>query len=191
MTIVGFAILPYRATVDVPGVVVTNPFGLESFDAILGPVLAVSALTILACGFIAFASLIVRYRRADAETRQQLRWLFAVGGGMGVCLLLLFVFGPLSENLGWARPIADVLVIVLVSLLAIGIPVATAVAVFRYHLYDLNLVIRKTVVYSVLVGFVTIVYAGVVAGLFQLVEITREPLARNGSLDCHDVSLAR
>ncbi len=80
VTIVGFALLPYRANEGGTGQVVTNPFGVEALEGILGPLLAVAGFTALVCAFIAFASLVVRYRGADAEGRQQLRWLFAVGG---------------------------------------------------------------------------------------------------------------
>ena len=58
--------------------------------------------------------------------------------------------------------------IVLVAVLTVGIPVATGVAIFRYHLYDLNLVVRKTVVFTLLAGFVTVVYVAVVAGASSL-----------------------
>jgi signal transduction histidine kinase len=171
VTVVGFALQPYayRPEESAGSSVATNPFAVEALDPILGVLLALSAITVLVSGFVAFASLVVRYRNVDADERQQIRWLFAVGGFATACLVLLLVFGPLSESADWAKPIADVLMIALVAVLAIGIPVATAVAVFRYHLYDLNLVIRKTVVYAVLVGFVTVVYAGVVAGLSGLV----------------------
>jgi signal transduction histidine kinase len=170
VTIVGFAIQPYRYQETPTGMVVTNPVGIGWLEAVLGPVLAVAGFTLLACGFLSFASLVVRYRAADAEGRQQLRWLFAVGGFSAVCLLLGLVFGPLGDaGVAFAKTLADVLMTLLVALLAIGIPMATVVAVFRYHLYDLSVVIRKTVVYALLVGFVTIVYAGVVAGLSGLV----------------------
>ena len=53
--------------------------------------------------------------------------------------------------------------------LVLGIPVACGVAILKYHLYDLNLVIRKTLVYALLAGFVTLVYAGVVAALSSVV----------------------
>jgi signal transduction histidine kinase len=170
VTVVGFALLPYRADVDPGARVVTNPFGVEALESILGPLLALAGVTLLVSGFLAFASLVTRYRSADAEQRQQIRWLFAVGGAAAVCLVLLLVFGPLGDEVGGAmQAVADILMVLLVALLAIGIPAATAVAVFRYHLYDLNLVIRKTVVYAVLVGFVTVVYVGIVAGLTGLV----------------------
>jgi signal transduction histidine kinase len=172
VTVVGFALQPYvyRPDEAAGSRVATNPFAVEALEPVLDPLLAVSAITLLVSGFVAFACLVVRYRRADSDERQQIRWLFAVGGFAAVCLVLLLVFGPLGEEAGsLAHSIANLLMIALVSVLTIGIPVATGVAIFRYHLYDLNLVIRKTVVYALLAGFVTVVYAGVVAGLSGLV----------------------
>ena len=170
VTIVGFAVQPYRQVHDVTFFTVRNPVGIESIKEPLGIVLAVAGVTLLVSGFLAFASLYARYRRAAAEERQQLRWLFAVGAVAAVAIVFLMVVGPIGEELGGAfQTMADAGMILLVTVLTVGIPVATGVAVFRYHLYDLNLVIRKTVVYAVLAGFVTMVYAGVVAGLSGLV----------------------
>ena len=85
-------------------------------------------------------------------------------------IVILMVVGPLSEDRGRRAPDRrERGMIVLVTVLTVGIPVATGVAIFRYHLYDLNLVVRKTVVYALLAGFVTLVYAGVVAALSSLV----------------------
>jgi signal transduction histidine kinase len=169
VTIVGFAILPYRQVHELTGFTVTNPIGIGAIEEPLGIALAVAGVTLLISGFLAFASLVARYRRAEAEERQQLRWLFAVGAVAAVTIALLMIVGPLSEEIGGAfQTMADLAMILLVTLLTVGIPVATGIAIFRYHLYDLNLVIRKTVVYALLVGFVTVVYAAVVAGTSRL-----------------------
>ena len=169
VTIVGFAVLPYREVHELTGFTVTNPLGIRAIEEPLGIALAVAGVTLLISGFLAFASLYARYRRAQPEERQQLRWLFAVGAVATVAIALLLVVGPLGEDLGGAmQTLADALMILLVTLLTVGIPIATGVAIFRYHLYDLNLVIRKTVVYALLAGFVTVVYAAVVAGTSAL-----------------------
>ena len=170
VTVVGFAVYPYRDEQAVPGVVVTNPVGIDAFEQPLGIALGIAGFSLLASGFLAFVSLAIRYRHAEPEERQQLRWLFAVGAAALVALVLWIAFGIASEgDDGDSGLIGDVLLIVLVTTLGVGIPLATGIAIFRYHLYDLNLVIRKTVVYALLAGFVTVVYAGVVAGLSGLV----------------------
>ena len=169
LTIVGFAVQPYRQVHEDTGFTVTNPVGITSIEQPLGIVLAVAGVTLLMSGFLAFASLVTRYRRGGTEERQQLRWLFAVGAASAVVIVFLAVVGPLSEDRGGAlQTLAYVGMIVLVTVLTVGIPVATGVAIFRYHLYDLNLVVRKTVVFALLAGFVTIVYAAVVAGANSL-----------------------
>ena len=51
------------------------------------------------------------------------------------------------------------------GLLCLGIPAAAGIAILKYRLYDLDVVIKKTVVFGVLVGFVTIVYVALVVGV--------------------------
>ena len=178
ITIVGFAVLPYRQEYDVaPGVtdpeaVVTNPFGLEPLEPVLGPLLAFSGFSLLASGFLAFVSLAFRYRRAGAEERQQLRWLFAVGALALVTLVAWMGVGIAAERGGWALGSFSNVIgpAILSAAIGVGIPVATGIAVFRYHLYDLGLVVRKTVVYAILAGFITIVYIAIVAGLGSTVS---------------------
>jgi signal transduction histidine kinase len=169
VTIVGFAVQPYRQVNADTGFEVTNPVGIASIRGPLGITLAVAGITLLISGFLAFASLAARYRRGGVEERQQLRWLFAVGGVAAVTTGFLMVIGPLGDARGGVfQTMANAGMIVLVTVLTVGIPVATGVAIFRYHLYDLNLVVRKTVVYALLAGFVTAVYAAVVAGASSL-----------------------
>jgi len=169
VTIAGFAVLPYRDTETFPGLEVTNPFGIDAFEQPIGIALGIAGFSLLASGFLAFVSLASRYRRAGPEERQQLRWLFAVGAAALVVLVLWIASGiALEGSDGDSTLINDVLLIVLVTTLGVGIPLATGIAIFRYHLYDLNLVVRKTVVYALLAGFVTVVYAGVVAAASSL-----------------------
>ena len=105
--------------------------------------------------------LLLKRRRADPETRQQIRWLASVGLLVAVGLLsttvLQFVLPERWRGAGDAA-LSGVLLI-----LAIGVPVAMAVAVLKYRLYDLDLVIRKTVVFTVVAFTLTALYLGVLA----------------------------
>jgi signal transduction histidine kinase len=164
ITVLGFALLPYEYEAD-NGAVVTNPVGVESLHGVLGVVIAVAGVTLLASAFLAFGSLVVRYRHAAAEERQQLRWLFTVGAIAAVALTLLLVVGPVAEGRGSPTLdlIGDGLMVVLVTTVVLGIPVATGVAILKFRLYDLDRFVRKTVVITVLALFIASGYAAIVA----------------------------
>ncbi len=107
-------------------------------------------LLIFALAFVGAASLIVRRRRATGEEREQIRW-FAYGGflmGVGMFASIPGV-GPGG--------------LVLVGFLAL--PTAATIAILKYRLYDIDVVISKTVVYGVLAAFFTAVYVAIVVGI--------------------------
>ena len=110
----------------------------------------------------AAASLVVRYRSASGRVRAQLRWLALAGTGLPLTLLLGWTVGLLF---GIEGGFGIILLIVYVA-----IPVAVAVAVLRYDLYDVDRAIVATGTYVVLIGGLLIVVAatsaivGVVAG---------------------------
>ncbi|MGZ8580349.1 MAG: histidine kinase [Actinomycetota bacterium] len=100
----------------------------------------------------AAGSLAVRFLRSSGEERQQVRWLlFAVGLVMAT-LLLTFAVG--DSGFG------NFVFLMLTASILVGLPAATAVAVLRYRLYDLDLVIKKTVIFAITVVLVMIAGVG-------------------------------
>ena len=111
----------------------------------------VAVVLIFLCGFLSAASLVVRLRRARGEGREQIRW-FAFGGIL--MLIGLFASTPIvTGSTGFA--------LIAVPML----PIAATVAILKYRLYDIDVVINKTVVYAVLAAFFTIVYVAIVVGI--------------------------
>ncbi len=165
VTVVGFAVLPFRWR-EVEGVVVTNPVGLQPLEQILGVLLAAAGVVLVVSAFVALASLIMRARAAAPDERQQIRWLGTVGRVGGVLFLLTFVVGAMSGNrtTGLLVAATNVLLVLLVITVVLGIPTATAVAIFRFRLYDLDLVIKKTLIFAVIVALVVAI-GGIVAVL--------------------------
>ena len=143
---------------------VVNPLGVHA----LGPELNALHLIILGLpiGMIAAAAgLVVRFRRSHGVERQQLKWLAAAAA---VVAGIYLVVEPLSAALGSGRgaPPAWLGALQNVALFSFGlIPVAIGFAVLRHRLYDIDLIIRRTLVYTALVAVLGAAYLGGVAGL--------------------------
>ena len=166
---IGGAITTYVLFILKPGLIYPvaglsfpNPFAIET-ETVTGPVLvAASWVTVLAT-LAGFPAMIVRYRRGDAELRQQVRWLGLVAGlgiaSIGTSLLSLVICNC-DETV-----VAVVGFTLLVALVLFGIPAAIFVALFKYRLYDLDLVISKALVYGLLAAVFTGVYVAIVIGI--------------------------
>jgi hypothetical protein len=104
--------------------------------------------------------LVLRFRRARGEERLQLKW-FAFSG---VVFCTVFAAGPVLWSLpASAQP--EWLWTVLFLLGAGTVPVATGIAMLKYRLYDIDVLINRTLVYGPLTGMLALVYLGGVVGL--------------------------
>jgi signal transduction histidine kinase len=153
--LLGSILAPGALDADETGVPrpIENPFGVDALAGVAPAARDVASIVILLCIAPAIVGLIVRYRRSRGEERQQIRWLAYVIGAvaaLAVVQIALTVFADLSdETFAMAA-----LFLVSFALLGLGVPIATGVAVLRYRLYDLDLVVKKTVVFGVLVVLV-------------------------------------
>jgi signal transduction histidine kinase len=118
-------------------------------------------------------AVILRLRRArDDVERHQLRWLAWAAGVVAVSYLLAFTTGWTDQTAFWGA------LLQFLSVWSFGlIPVAIGVAVLRYRLYDIDLVIRKTVIVGVLAAFIALVYVAIVAGAGAVVGARGNALA--------------
>jgi signal transduction histidine kinase len=111
------------------------------------------------------AALVVRYRRSHGEEQQQLRWfVFAVAvsiGSLVVLTLFYFAIGAPDRDPAWF--VVSMTSVTLIGI-GVGVPVACGVAVLRYRLWDLDVVVRKTLLYASLAVLATLVYLAVVVG---------------------------
>ncbi|MGH2656013.1 MAG: histidine kinase [Actinomycetota bacterium] len=141
-----------------------NPFFEVSADAV-GPLFGLGSSLYLVSVLAALASLIVRFRRSHGDERQQLRWFGAALGLVAFFITLTFTSEFWASGLLGLERAAAVGVI----LSFIAIPVATGVAVTKYRLYDIDVVISRTVLFGLLVAFITAMYVGIVVGVGALV----------------------
>jgi hypothetical protein len=116
-----------------------NPFGIEAAESPLQLAVATGGAVVGLTLIVAVIGVFVRLRRARGDERQQLKWFAYAAGLLVVCQLPnVLPLGLDSSLLG--------LVLVVVALTAV--PVAVAVAVLKYRLYDIDVVINRTLVYA-------------------------------------------
>jgi signal transduction histidine kinase len=160
-----YAVEP-RGLSPTQGLTVPNPVAIEGIRGIASPLITVGTIVAMVSAIACFVGLVLRFRRSRGEERQQLRWLAYVGAFSLVMFLAIFASEPL---LGGNSTFEDILWSLFVASLMVGIPAACGIAILKYRLYDLDVVIKKTVVFAILAGFVTLVYVGIVIGIGNLV----------------------
>lgn len=150
---------PDRLGVVAP--LITSPFA-SLLPSGLSAVLTDAAFAlVLVAYFVALASVIDRFRRAQGDERFQLTW-FAYAGAL---IALALIYGLLSQVVGGSQP--DIAQIGL-HLAFFALPFAIAIAILRYRLYSIDLIINRTLVYGSLTAILGAVYAAVVTLLNRL-----------------------
>jgi signal transduction histidine kinase len=142
-----------------------NPLGLgtpQSFSGISSVLGA--TLWFLGLGMLLIASVapLLRMRRASGDERQQMKWIaYAVLLTVATLIPFIFLAGTVLPNWTFDLPI--------VLGFGLAFPVATAFSIFKYRLYDIDVVISRTLVYGSLAVFITAVYVGIAVGIGALV----------------------
>jgi hypothetical protein len=140
---------------------VPNPIGFlkpEWINAIVAPFMILFPLWILMCA----VSLFVRFRRARAVEREQIKWLFYAGAIFVVFYMPSFI----DNTYGQAENFWNLLLPIGMS----TFPIAIAIAILRYRLWDIDLIIRRTLVYGGLTLTLAAVYFGSVVLLQALFQ---------------------
>ena len=149
-----------------PGV--RNPFGLEQFPW-MTVAAVVTVLLLPLCILISAFSLVLRYRRSDQEMREQIKWLAFAASFVG-----LTYFGTLASGLLLApdsyttNETAPLWVSATQQLSYISfatVPIAIGFAVLKYRLYDIEIIINRTLVYGPLTVALVLIYVGGVVSL--------------------------
>jgi hypothetical protein len=139
---------------------VRNPFGLEGYPWMSG---ARDALNLLlsVCMLASVSSLVIRYRRSGGEVRQQIKWIaFAASvvalGVSGAVVLGTFAAG----TAGGTHPLLIGLLEDAITLSFAGVPIAVGFAVLKYRLYNIDVIINRTLVYGSLTATLVALYFG-------------------------------
>ena len=141
--------------------VVRNPLGLALPDGALD-VLRVSSVALIVAGYaLAIAALIDRYRSAEGDERIQILWFaYACGLAGAAAAYALTAWGFLGEAIGDALLPLD--------FVAFGVPVAITIGILRYRLFDIELVVNRTLVYGSLTALLAAGYAATITLLQRL-----------------------
>jgi hypothetical protein len=137
---------------------VDNPLGIDGAGSALHAIETTAVVLFVMCGALpAVASLVLRYRRSSGERRQQIKWLAYAAGILAVGIfvvpdVLRAVWGETATVEAVARTLEIAPVV--------GIAVATSIAVLRHRLYDIDLVIRRTLIYSAVTATLAATYLG-------------------------------
>jgi hypothetical protein len=131
--------------------VINHPLGTEVATDVINPVETI----VYALGLTAAASLFVRLRGSKGVERQQVKWFTYAVAVLATSATLAYA---VSESMGivWLDRVSSVLVIASV----VGLPVAVGIAVLRYHLYNIDLIINRTLVYGPLTAVLAVLYFG-------------------------------
>jgi hypothetical protein len=145
---------------------VRNPFGIEALPWLDVAVLVILPLLPL-CIFASAVSMVLRFRRSRGEMRQQIKWVAFVIAFSGLLYLSFMIMQSVFLLRGVNRPAefplwAEALFTV-VALGFAGVPVAIGFAVLKYRLYDIDVVINRTLVYGSLTATLIALYFGSVA----------------------------
>lgn len=132
---------------------IANPIGVLTV-----PQAVITVLTVASIGTfpVAAASVLHRFRTSRGVERQQMKW-FAYGAAVAMILLLVAFVA------GWQG-----IVITLNAAALTLLPVTIGAAILRYHLYDIDLIINRTLVYGSLTVSLVLMYTGAVLGLEAL-----------------------
>ncbi len=147
-----------------------NPLGIEALRPVLGLLGTLVFALYFTLLFASAASLAVRYRRSGPTQRQQIKWL-------ALAALAIPVWFLTNAPIAAAVP---TLFLILDSLVFALIPVAAGIAILRYRLYDIDVVINRTLVYGALTASLVLMYFGSVVllqGAFRTLTGQQSQLA--------------
>jgi hypothetical protein len=135
---------------------IRNPFGLEGLPW-LSDAANVGFPLLALCILASVASLVLRYRRSRGEEREQIKWIAFAASVIGLLFLIGLVISLIygSTPPSWTR-----LLDTMTALSYTGVPIAVGFAVLKYRLYDIEVIINRTLVYGSLTLLLALVYFG-------------------------------
>ena len=151
----GAAVITIPVSILAPAPIIYFPFPTDllsigdSTQNVLGRASSILVLLSLLCLMSAGISLLLRLVRSRGVERQQLKWFVSAAALLPLAFIFIFLSGNRQEPGMNSTMLIGAALGVTASL---GIAVASAIAIFRYRLWDIDILIRRTLVYSILTG---------------------------------------
>jgi hypothetical protein len=155
-----FGTLGYDIDNDTLGFVYLNPIKIIP-DSIVTIAFNIFAGLLLSTVLLSVLSVFVRYRQGEQTERAQMRWLLFAAA----IFLISYVPGFINEVWSESSSIAGILF----GLSLFFIPVAIGIAILQYHLWDINVVINRTLVYGLLTALIAAIWAGSLTVIDQVI----------------------
>ena len=177
----GFVVRPGLVALPAPGgtsLTFASPLGIRALGPALSTVLigtfnglAVLGTVLLAAAFV---SLAVRYRPGGREVRQQIKWIaLAAVAGTGCQIAALLAIAATGDA---SNPVTVAVYVVWQVITVFGIPAIITLAILKYGLYQIDVIINRAVQYGLLSATLTAVYAGIVVGIGTLAGYAGGPV---------------
>src|SRR5215203_2141572 len=136
---------------------IRNPLGIEGFSNIYNSILFTMVATVLLVA--AASSVFMRLRRAKGVERQQIKWFAYAAAATVIGLFLAYVIPTMIDTPLWFERAGYAVLIAVIP----SIPISIGIVILRYRLYDIDIIINRTLVYgSLTVTLVALYFGGIV-----------------------------
>jgi hypothetical protein len=142
------ALNPIRFEINA-AVALDNPFGLRGLGGLLSLLIGLSAAMIFPVAALSVGALVLRYRGGSGHEREQIKWLAYVAITDAAILIIGLASTAVCASCDQGSA-GDAMFAVFFLIFALGIPAAVGAAVLRHGLYDIDIIINKTVLYGLL-----------------------------------------
>jgi signal transduction histidine kinase len=173
LLMIGFILVPRPVALPAPGGVTLsypNPYAIPAVGHALSgvPISNFNSLTALSIFFLGASalSLVLRYRAGGSEMRRQINWVALAGAAFAVLQVVAIV--AIVADHGKEPPVAVVAYTGTEVIGLFGFPAAITFGILKYRLYEIDVIINRTVVYGLVSAGLTAVYAAIVLGIGAL-----------------------
>ncbi len=148
------------------GMTAPNPYGLAIGAEIMNALLIIAAPFVLVSVLASIASIVVRFRKAVGIGRSQLKWLAVAG--------VIVIVGNILGSIPWLiqrdNSLSQEFSIVATDFTIVTIVIATGFAILRYQLWDIHIVVNRTLVFGSLTALIVAIYVVIVGSLGTLLQ---------------------